>query len=252
MLSIWFERLNISVNLHATDDWKIRKHLHRTAWATFDQFDPTVVAENPEQLRSAEEIETAITGTRSVHQCREFEASAHVAFEAGNYKTVHTASNRARSAAEQSPQEYIHLRELDAIETIATARQAEQRGEYETALKQYQQFDSEESHLQSGVTCHAQLCEIKQAVNDGRHNDALRIAHQGFNSESIIAIATEASCGVLRTELNDSSDLTVTEQFLSINTDVVSTLSVVLRLLQAGGTATQLLQQQAAACLQNL
>ncbi|ERG91611.1 MAG: hypothetical protein J07HQW1_01645 [Haloquadratum walsbyi J07HQW1] len=237
---------------HATDDWKTRKHLHRTAWATFDQFDPTVVAENPEQLRSAEEIETAITGTRSVHQCREFEASAHVAFEAGNYNTVHTASNRARSAAEQSPQEYIHLRELDAIETIATARQAEQRGEYETALKQYQQFDSEESHLQSGVTCHAQLCEIKQAVNDGRHNDALRIAHQGFNSESIIAIATEASCGVLRTELNDSSDLTATEQFLSINTDVVSTLSVVLRLLQAGGTATQLLQQQAAACFQNL
>ncbi len=137
---------------HATDDWKIRKHLHRTAWATFDRFDSTGVAENPEQSRSVEEIETAIAGTRSVHQCRECEASAHVAFEAGDYETVHTASDRAQSAAEQSPQEYIHFRELEAIETIATARQAEQRGEYETALKQYQQFDSEESHLQSH--CH--------------------------------------------------------------------------------------------------
>ena len=237
---------------HATDDWKIRKHLHRTAWATFDRFDSTGVAENPEQSRSVEEIETAIAGTRSVHQCRECEASAHVAFEAGDYETVHTASDRAQSAAEQSPQEYIHFRELEAIETIATARQAEQRGEYETALKQYQQFDSEESHLQSGAAYHAQLCEIKQAVNNDRHNDALRIAHEEFNSESIIVIATEASCGVLRTDFDDNSELTVTDQFLSINTDAVSTLSVILRLLQTGGTTTQLLQQQAAACLQNL
>jgi hypothetical protein len=237
---------------HAIDDWETRTYLHRTAWATFDQFDPAAVAENPEQSRSADEIETAITGTRSVHQCREFEASAHVAFETGNYEKVHTASNRARSAAEQSPQEYMHLRKLEAIETVATARQAEQRGEYETALDQYQQFDSEESQLQSGVNCHAHLCEIKQAVDDGRHDEALRIAHEEFSSESIIVIAAEASCGVLRSDLDDRSDFAITDQFLSIDSDAVSALSSILRLLQAGGTATQLLQYQTAACLQNL
>lgn len=234
---------------HAVEDWATRRQLHRTARAMFDTVDPSTVAEQPDQSRGAEAIETSVAGTRSVHRCRESEAAAHVAFERAAYDEVHAALDRARTAAEQAPQQHIRLREVETVETVAAARQAEQQGDYKKALERYRQHEPEESALRVGVDCHRQLCKVKHAVDGGRFEDALRRAHEEFRPGSAVVVATELSCGVVPGDPDGEQPPPVTDQFLSLNSEAVTVLPALARLLQAGGTVSELLQQQAAACL---
>ncbi|MFT4880507.1 MAG: hypothetical protein ACI9HI_000503, partial [Salinirussus sp.] len=88
-----------------------------------------------------------------------------------------------------------------------------------------------------------------QAVDNGRFADALRRAHEAFRPGSAVVVATELSCGVVPGDLDGEQPPPVTDQFLSLNSEAVTVLPALTRLLQAGGTVSTLLQQQAAACL---
>lgn len=230
---------------HSVDDWASRHQLHANAQRLFERLDPATLAD--EQQVSPEEVESAITGTLHTHRCREYEARAHLAFQTPAYEEVHWAASQARTAAAKAPQDSLQLRNMAAIEAVATARQAERRGDFEAALDRYDDIETRDDALQVGITCHRQLCRVKQLVDAGRHEEALAGAHDWFEPGSAVVVATEASCGLLP-ELGDEAP-DVSEQFLSIDTDVLSALAPLIRLASVGGAVTDVVQRQVQDCL---
>ena len=230
---------------HAVDDPASRRRLHVAARRLFERLEPVTMA--PTGRASPEEIESAVVGTVHTHRCREHEARARLAFEAADYGTVRRAAEAARAEAAAAPQGSLQLRELDAIETVAAARRAERRGDFETALERYDAVTTDDDSLRVGVACHRQLCRVKRLVVDGRHEEALAKAHEWFDSGSTIVLATEASCGLVP-DVGDGA-AGVSEQFLSVDAGVVSALPPLVRLAGTGGAVVEAVRRQIEECL---
>ena len=233
---------------HATDDWACRYQLHINAQRLFGRFEPTALVADRDT--STETLESTIAGTLHVHRCREYEAQAHLAFTETMYDEVSWAAEQARNEAQAAPQNSLQLRGLDTVETIAAARRAERRGEFETALARYDEVETDDDTRQVGVVCHRQLCRVKQLVEQGRHEVALANAHEWFEPGSAVVLATEASCGILP-EL-DGNTPAVSDQFLTIDTDVLSALVPLVRLAAVGGPVSAVVRRQIADCLVGL
>ncbi len=232
---------------HAADDWACRYQLHINAQRLFRRFEPTTLAAGRDI--STDEIESTIAGTLHTHRCREYEAQTHLAFTEAAYDEVSWAAERARDEARAAPQDSLRLRELDTVETVAAARRAERRGEFETALARYDEVETGDDTYQVGVLCHRQLCRVKQSVERGRHEAALTNAHEWFEPDSAVVVATEASCGILPA-LDDVP--TVSDQFLTVDEDVLSALAPLVRLAAVGGPVSTVVQRQIADCLVEL
>ncbi|PSQ16018.1 hypothetical protein BRD02_05540 [Halobacteriales archaeon QS_8_69_73] len=230
---------------HAVDEPASRRRLHVAARRLFERLEPATMA--PTGRASPEEIESAVAGTIRTHRCREHETRARLAFEAADYGTVRRAAEAARAEAAAAPQGSLQLRELDAIETVAAARRAERRGDFETALERYDAVATDDDSLRVGVACHRQLCRVKRLVIAGRHEEALAKAHEWFDSGSTIVLATEASCGLVP-DIGDGT-AGVSEQFLSVDAGVVSALPPLVRLAGTGGAVVEAVRRQIEECL---
>ena len=233
---------------HATEDWGCRYQLHINAQRLFGRFEPATLAANREV--SAGEVESTLAGTLHTHRCREYEAQAHLAFTEAMYDEVDWAAEQARDEARAAPQDSLQLRGLDTIETVAAARRAERRGEFETALDRYDQVETDDDASQVGVVCHRQLCRVKQLLEHGRHEVALANAHEWFEPGSAVVLATEAGCGLLPDPDGDAP--TVSDQFLTVDTEVASALVPLVRLAAVGGAVSGVVQRQIADCLVGL
>ena len=233
---------------HAADSWACRHQLHINAQRLFGRFEPTVLATDRDT--SAETVESTIAGTLHVHRCHEYEAQAHLAFAESRYDEVSWAVERARNEAQAAPQDSLRLRGLGTVETIAAARRAERRGEFETALVRYDEVETDDDTRQVGVACHRQLCRVKQLVEQGRHEAALADAHEWFEPGSAVVLATEASCGLLPDLDGDAP--TISDQFLTVDTDVLSALVPLVRLAAVGGPVSTAVRRQIADCLVGL
>ena len=225
---------------HALDAWESRYWLHGNARRLFERLDP----EGPE---TTGDVDAALAGTLQTHRCRECEARAHVALAEPDYEEVQWAAARARSAAAKAPQDSLRLRNLDAIEQLAAARQAERRGEFDAALATYESIDTDDDAFQVGVRSHRRLCELKALLEDGADERALSRAHEWFGQQSAIVAATEAACGLLPAA--DPGDLTVSDQFVTLDTAVLPTVLPMARLSAAGGPVATATRRQILDCL---
>ena len=230
---------------HATDDWTTRYEIHANVQQLFERLDPATIAST--EHMSEEDITSAIAGTLSTHRCRKHEAEAHLAIETPAYEKVHWAVSQARAEADRAPQGSIQLQNLNTIEQFATARQAERSKQFQTALEHYDDITPSDDALKLGITCHQQLCQLKMLVDAGRDEKALTRAHEWFEPESAILAATKASCGL--SPDFDSGVHSVSDQFLSIDTDILSVFPTFIRLAGSGGPITDVVQQQLEDCL---
>jgi hypothetical protein len=230
---------------HTVDSWGTRYQLHINARRLFERVDPGTLATG--QDRAVDTVESAIRGTLHTHRCREYEAQAHLAFATPAYEKLHRAAEQARTAAEQAPQEHMQLRELDTISEIASARQAERAGNFDAAIARYDEISTRDDELQVGISCHRQLCELKRAVTRDNHQQALATAHDWFAPKSVIVAAVEASCGLVPETTTEAA--TVSDQFLSVDTDALSSLVPLIDLTTTGGAVTALVREQIADCL---
>ena len=230
---------------HATDDWASRHQLHISAQRLFERLEPTTLA--ADRQVSPADVESTVTGTLHTHRCREYEAQAHRAFAETAYEEVAWAAEQAREAATAAPQRSIRLHDLDTIETIAAARTAERRGDFEDALDRYDGVETSDDELRAGVASHRQLCRVKQLLDGGRHDTALAKAHEWFEPGSAVVLAAEAGCGLLPA-LDDDS-LTVSDQFLTVDAAVLSALAPLIRLATVGGAVSEPTRRQIVDCL---
>ncbi len=230
---------------HAVDDPASRRRLHVAARRLFERLDPATMA--PTQRASPEEIDSAVAGTLHTHRCREHEARARLAFEAADYGTVRRAAEAARAEAAAAPQGSLQLRELGTLETVAAARRAERRGDFETALDRYDAVTTDDDVLRVGVACHRQLCRVKRLVVAGRHDEALARVHEWFDPGSAVVLATEASCGLVPD--GGEGVAGVSGQFLSVDAEVASALPLLVRLAGGGGAVADAVRRQVEECL---
>lgn len=171
---------------HAVEEWKPRQVIHRAAKQVFRSVDTDA------DTRLAE----ALDGTVQTHRCREAEAGAHVAFEAGNYEDAVDAAREAQRLAGTVPQDSFHLDGIAFVEAFAAARRAEQRGDFEQAGRQYHQLTDQSEDARRRRA----LVRVKRELARGDYVAALKEAEIQFDEGSVLLAATRAAAGVVPDE----------------------------------------------------
>ena len=166
---------------HDVEDWQHRRGVHRGARDVFAAVDA--------DDRLAETVE----GTVLNHRCREREAAAHVHFENGAYEEAARAAGDAQRLAERVPQESVHLDGVELIEVLATARAAEERGEYERARHRY----ASHADRSERAARREALAGVKEALVHEDYRVAMARASEAFADTSLVVAATGAAAGVV-------------------------------------------------------